>query len=222
MHPRPHLRREDGIELPYQTWSFPEPRLTASTASVGGGLGPRRWILNATVDLAYRRTDIDRHIAELAADAALDGPGVGLLTAVDVRGHRVAELDGVAAVATVGVTDTLRADGDLPRPDPGIDPIPAGTINIVVFLPVRLAEGALLNAIATATEAKVAALADRGHAATGTPTDSVTICCPLTGEPEIFAGPGSPWGARIARLVHGVVASGIDGQRRSLRPDVSS
>lgn len=218
MQPTPHMRHEDGTDLPFQVWAFDRPRLVASTASAGGGLGLRDWVLNATVHLDYARTDLNRHVDDLAEVAGLSGDGVGLLTAVDVRQHRWAELDGLTATATVGVTDRLRTDANLALPGlTGSVPPPAGTINIVVTTPIRFDDGALLNAVATATEAKVAALLDRGIAATGTPTDSVTVCCPTEGATEPFAGPGSPWGSRIGRLVHSVVAAGIDDQDQALR-----
>ena len=47
-------------------------------------IGPRRWVINATVPMSYARPDPDAHLAELAADLGLAGPGTGLLTGVDV------------------------------------------------------------------------------------------------------------------------------------------
>lgn len=74
-----------------------------------------------------------------------------------------------------------------------------------------LSDAALVNAVATATEAKVQALRDAGLDASGTPTDAVCVSVPdpsagpssrLPGAVEPFAGPRSRWGARIARAVH--------------------
>jgi adenosylcobinamide hydrolase len=81
----------------------------------------------------------------------------------------------------------------------------AGTINLLVRLPVRLGDAALVNAVATATEAKVQALLDLGLHATGTATDAVCVVCPPEGPPEPFGGPRSTWGARLARVVHAAV-----------------
>ena len=47
-----------------------------------------------------------------------------------------------------------------------------GTINTVIFVPMRLSDGALINAVATATEAKSQALFEAGIPATGTPSDA--------------------------------------------------
>lgn len=89
-------------------------------------------------------------------------------------------------------------------------PFRPGTVNIVVTLPVALSDAALVNAVATATEAKVQALLDAGLDCSGTPTDAVCVAAPEPGPDggEPFAGPRSPWGARIARAVHAAVLAG--------------
>ncbi len=84
-----------------------------------------------------------------------------------------------------------------------------GTINLVVLLPERLSDAALVNAVATATEAKSQALFEAGVAGTGTATDAVCIACPDEGPPHAFGGPRSVWGARLARAVHGAVLGGL-------------
>jgi adenosylcobinamide amidohydrolase len=84
-----------------------------------------------------------------------------------------------------------------------------GTINLVVLLPERLSDAALVNAVATATEAKSQALFEAGVAGTGTATDAVCIACPDDGAPHAFGGPRSVWGARLARAVHGAVLGGL-------------
>ena len=87
--------------LPVLVWRFDPPRLTISSGPYGGGVGERRWVLNATVPHGYDRTDPDRHITEIAAELKLTGPGTGLLTAVDVRK--------VVSVTERGVTEIGRA-----------------------------------------------------------------------------------------------------------------
>lgn len=173
----------------------------ASTASAGGGLGLRQWVINAQVRHDYSRRDLDAYGAELAAEVGLAGSGVVMLTAADVHGVRRAEDAGVLVDATVGLTHpTWAADED------DIEAVPApGTINIVAMLPVRLDEAALLNALCTATEAKTQALLAARVAGTGTPSDAVTVVCPAAGPAEPFAGPRSVWGARLARAVYEAV-----------------
>ena len=66
------------------------PLLTISSGPLGGGIGPRHWVVNATVPMSYDRDDPDIHLAEIAAGLGLpDGPGVGLLTGVDVGRYAV-------------------------------------------------------------------------------------------------------------------------------------
>ncbi|MFD4173680.1 adenosylcobinamide amidohydrolase [Streptomyces anulatus] len=210
---------------------------------LGGGIGPRAWILNAQVPGGYPRVDPDRHLAEIAAAEGLTGPGAGLMTAADVAAYTTGHDGGVTATVTAGLgvrgwaaaPDTAtRAphrpeDADAPgspfRPEdseaPGAPFLPEnaeapgpafrpGTVNIVVTLPVALSDAALVNAVATATEAKVQALLDAGLDCSGTPTDAVCVAAPEPGQDggEPFAGPRSTWGARIARAVHTAVLAG--------------
>jgi adenosylcobinamide hydrolase len=224
--------------LATMVWTFDAPLLAASTALVGGGIGPRSWVVNAQVPKGYQRTDTDCHMSEIFAELGLDaslGYGVGMLTAADlVRCGRRA-VDGATSVeATVGLTRPVRAaardgDGDDHHsdPDPGLDhnhvptpltsrigarPPKAGTINIVAFVAARHDDAALLNLLCTVTEAKAQALSDAGVPGTGTASDAVTLLCPMNGAPEPFGGPRSTYGAPLARAVHASVLSGASGQ----------
>ncbi len=169
-----------------------------------------------------RNYDCDDPAGHLHALAAAEGlgdlPGVGMMTAADVRRVCRTSVDGVGVDATVGVTEPLWAAVDADAVDavddaddrvassPGT--INPGTINMVVFVPQRLSDGALVNAVMTATEAKSQALWESGLAGTGTATDAVCILCPLHGEAEAYGGPRSLWGSRLARAVHRAVLAG--------------
>jgi adenosylcobinamide hydrolase len=186
-------------------WRFPTPRMVLSSASAGGGLGLRSWIVNAQVPLDYARRDLDAHIGELAAELGCTGPGVGMLTAAAIDRRAVVGDEGVTATATVGISKpTWAADVE-----GAISPWAPGTINIVVELPVRLTDAALVNAVMTATEGKTQALVERGVPGTGTASDAVCIVCPADGPAEPFAGPRSVWGSRLARAVHRSVLDGL-------------
>lgn len=200
-----HTRVEGGRELPLLVWRFARAMSVASTASAGGGLGERSWVINAQVAHDYARHDQEEHAAELAAGVGLTGPGVTMLTAASVpRLHRCDD-GGVRAEATVGLTHPTWAAA--PESEPA-GPV-VGTINIVAVLPVRLTPAALLNALCTATEAKTQALLVAGVPGTGTPSDAVTVVVPPDGPAEPFCGPRSDWGARLARAVYGAVLAGI-------------
>jgi adenosylcobinamide hydrolase len=207
-------RHEDGAELSMALWRFRSPLLALSSAPYGGGWGERHWILAAQVAGGYHRTDPAGHLAGLARDLGLDGPGIGMLTAVDVRLVTASHEDGVAAAATVGLTDpcwAAAADAATTAPATG-SPGTAGTVNIVAVLGRRLSGAALVNAVMTVTEAKSQALWEDGLAGTGTPSDAVAVLCAPSGPAEAFGGPRSRYGSRLARAVHRAV---LDGSRRA-------
>lgn len=200
-------RREADRDLGALVWRLAAPALVASTAACGGGVGIRHWMLNAQVEHDYRRTDIMAHAGELAAAFALVGPGVTMFTAARVAESTTAEDGGAFVQATVGLTHPTWAAADAATLS-AHEPIGPGTINIAVFLPVRLDDGALLNALVTVTEAKSQALFDARIDGTGTPSDAVSIVC--QGDTvERFGGPRSPWGAKLARATHRAVLAGL-------------
>ncbi len=186
-------------------WRWPPGTAALSSAAVGGGRTRPGWTLAIGVDRRYGRTDLAAHVAEVADECALSGPGTGLLTAVDVAGVRRAERDGVVVHATVGLgmpTWAAQADG-------GWSDWAPGTINVVVQLPVGLDEGAAVNAVVTVTEAKAQALVEAGVPATGTASDAVVVTWPEGAPAEAFAGPRSRWGSRMALATRDAVAAGI-------------
>ncbi len=187
-------------------------RRAVSSSIVGGGIGSISWVVNMTVDAAYGRLDPADHLLEIARRLGLTERGVGLMTAVDVRTCNSASQDGASAWATVGVRRPVWAAG-FARGAPGsVRPGP-GTINLVAGVPVRLSDAALVNAVATITEAKVQALLDGGVHGTGTATDAVCVVCREDGLEEQFAGPRSIWGARLAQVAYDAVSAGVARQR---------
>jgi adenosylcobinamide amidohydrolase len=200
-------RHEDGAELAMALWRFRSPLLALSSAPYGGGWGKRRWILAAQVTGAYNRADPAGHLARMARGLELDGPGIGMLTAVDVRVVSTGREDGVAVAATVGLSHPSWAAAETGTSVPA-----AGTVNIIAVLSRRLSRAALVNAVMTVTEAKSQALWEAGFAATGTPSDAVAVLCPPSGPAEAYGGPRSRWGSRLARAVHRAV---LDGSRRA-------
>ncbi|MGN9813302.1 adenosylcobinamide amidohydrolase [Micromonospora sp. BQ11] len=197
-------RHEDGRDVPMLVWRLAHPLLSVSSAPLGGGLGPRNWVVNATVPMSYDRDDPADHLARLADQLGLGGPGVGLLTGVDVA-EVVGRADGGVRVwVTVGLGTPVQAAA----PAPAALAQRVGTVNIVAYVPARLSVAALVNAVATATEAKVQAIAELGLPGTGTPTDAVTVLCPADGPESAYGGPRSTWGAPLARAVHAAVTAG--------------
>jgi adenosylcobinamide amidohydrolase len=197
-------RREQGGDLPLLLWRFGGPVRAIASAPHGGGVGVRRWVVNAQVPAAYARRDPDHHLAKLGVSLGLPGRGVGMLTAADVRRYTTGIDGGVEVVATVGLGHPILAAA----PDDGRVQDLVGTVNVLAIMPERLSDPALVNAVATVAEAKAQALRDLGLDATGTATDAVCIVCPDQGSPAQFGGPRSLWGARLARAVHGAILAG--------------
>lgn len=198
-------RQEHGRAFPVLVWRPGAAMRMVASAPHGGGIGLRRWIMNAQVPLNYGRRDPDNHLSRLGVSLGLAGRGVGMLTAADVRAVSSFDEAGVEVAATVGLGHpTWAAAPDVTSPVSLV-----GTINLVVLLPERLSDAALVNAVSTATEAKAQALWEAGIRGTGTATDAVCIACPEEGPPHSFGGPRSVWGARVARAVHGAVLGGL-------------
>lgn len=214
MLPEPVLtaRPEDGRDIPLLVWRAATPLPAVSSGPLGGGIGVRHWIINATVPMSYRRDDPNAHLVELADQLDLRGPGVGLLTGVDVAEMVTGADTGVRVWTTVGLAAPIWAAAPLATAAPAH----VGTVNIVAFVPVRLSDAALVNAVATITEAKAQALWDLGLQATGTATDAVTVLCAPDGPVATYGGPRSEWGARLARAAHQAVRAGGDAPRSGI------
>jgi adenosylcobinamide amidohydrolase len=200
-------RDEGGAAWPVLVWRFGDAARTCSTGPHGGGLGLRSWAFNAQVPAGYAEPDPDAHAARIAAALGLTpSGGVGLLTAAPVARFVQAADDGVEVVATVGLGQPEWAAA------PAVASLPAtrtaGTINVLVWIPEPLADAALVNAVATITEAKAQALFDEGVAGTGTATDAVVVACPAGDVGHAYGGPRSRWGAPLARAAHDAIARG--------------
>jgi adenosylcobinamide amidohydrolase len=198
-----HAEQEGG--RPVLVWRSDAPVRALATTVLGGGLGPRSWIVNAEVGLDYDHDDPGEHVASIATDLGLDpdGGGVGFLTAARVLDVETTEDGGVTCDATVGISTPTWASA----PDGAWSRWQPGTINLVCWVPAPLSDAALANALVTATEAKTQALLEAGVPGTGTASDAVAICC-APGGTEPYGGPRSEWGARLARAAHEAVAAG--------------
>jgi adenosylcobinamide amidohydrolase len=211
-------REEDGIELSTLVWRLVSPMRCVSTAAVGGGFTECSWVINAQVPKGYRREDIGAHGAEIATGFDLTGFGVVMLTAVNVSSHHNTSFEGADVTATVGVSDPTWAA------DPSADSTRMrvanpGTVNVIVAIPEPVVPAGMINLVATVTEAKCQAFADFAVAGTGTPSDAVTILCPIEGEPHPYGGPRSLWGARVACAAYDAIIAGLRDERdRKLGP----
>jgi adenosylcobinamide amidohydrolase len=189
---------------PVLVWRFDGPVRAVSTSVLGGGLGDRAWAINAEVPLEYHRDDPATHAADIGRQLGLPaGTGLGFLTAARVLDVCSADEAGARCDATVGLSVPTWAAAD-----EGALAWGPGTINLVCWVPAPLDDAALVNALATATEAKAQALFEAGVPGSGTASDAVAVCCPPGGG-ERYGGPRSTWGAPLARAVHRAVTAGI-------------
>lgn len=208
----------DGIEVETgqeAVWVRSERRLRVlSSAPVGGDLDACRHILNMHVEDGYRAEAPAADLTAFARRLGIAEPFVGLMTAA--RTHEAAVvtegLDGttVAAVVTVGLGSPV-STGRSPQA-----PWRSSTINIIVLVDGILERTAAVNAVITATEAKVAALAGAGILtadglpATGTATDAVVVAWTGRGATLAYLGPASLGGWLVGRAVRRAVAQGLE------------
>lgn len=199
------------------------PLSCVSSAVVGGGLQRARHILNLGVSAAYR---CGNHVADLQRAALALGiaePFVGLMTAACLADARAcAERDGevvAAAVVTLGISHPTAAG----RSECAVSQrgkARPGTINIIVLVDGRLAPGAHINLLLTATEAKSLVLAEQGvrtpegWLASGTGTDALVVACTERGAWLEYGGPISLVGALVGRAVRAATEAALSAWQR--------
>jgi adenosylcobinamide amidohydrolase len=237
-------RDEDGARLGALLWRFGPGWRMISSAMLGGGIGPAEWVLNAQVPAGYSRMDPVAHLISLSPEGPgvgmLTAAVVARYASAADRGAQAVATVGLGvptwAASPEGVPDPGRYPVTASDPagpssvvaGPGLPGSPAsaaahglggepfrpGTINIVVAVPVAFCDAALVNAVMTVTEAKTQALIEAGFPCTGTASDAVCVAVRDEGPQELFGGPRSTWGARIARAVHRAVLNGALDWRR--------
>lgn len=190
-----------------------------SSAPGGDGVTAGRHVLAMRVDKGYCCDEPERDLAALARRLGLpESEGwVGLMTgvALDEAAVVTRERAGlrVTAIATVGLSNASAAGRDPRRP---ADRPAPGTINLVVAIDAALTPAAMVNAVVTATEAKVLALCDGGvrtacgEQASGTSSDAIVIAAaPERGAaaPLRYAGTATTLGLLIGQTVREAVAS---------------
>ena len=199
---------------------FAEPQRVVSWAILGGGLARAStvaWVQVADVDLC---PPVDAcELARARLGAAGIAEAVTLLTSRDLRAYVDVERShrdvACRCIATVGLGNALRA-GDPPGPAGRI-----GTINVLCHLSVPLADEALLEALALASEARALAIREAevpsplsGLPASGTGTDCIVIAAPDAGEHQRYAGKHTVPGHLVGAAVHDAVRSGAEQWKR--------
>lgn len=156
-----------------------------------GGYTDSDAVYNISVPEGWDRTDLDAYSAQRRDAAGFETAGPALLTGVDMKHAAGATIDGVRAVATVGISNPaalpLEPDGTVPEGlVPDERPAP-GTVNLVVGTDRALAEGALATLLGGVVEAKTATL-QQLTGFSGTTSDAVAVGTDPDGQECSFAG----------------------------------
>ncbi|MDF2718204.1 MAG: hypothetical protein K0R28_5129 [Paenibacillus sp.] len=199
-----HTASADYIAIEADDWLQ-----TLNSSIWGGGFGKARHLVNRQVPKSYMCDDPEAEMNSFLQSNGFDpGSAAAMLTAalIDDAGesHGRAGRLHVSAWVTAGLGNTARAGTT-----EGTDRLYPGTINSIVVIDGRLTEAAMVNAVITATEAKVAALQDLGVKArnsrllaTGTSTDAVLIAATGRGDPFRYAGTATTVGYWIGKTVY--------------------
>ena len=186
--------------------AFAEPVRAVATRSLGGGLGLRSWVVNAEVPLEYHHDDPAGHARAIAAELGLGRRRRGLAHRRPASSTSQSCADGGASCdATVGRLDADVGGGAGRRRGRAGTP---GTINLVCWVPAPLGDAALVERAGHRHRSQGAGpvrgrRARHGH---GVATPSWCAARPAARSPT--AARGRSWGARLARAVHGAVATG--------------
>ncbi len=191
---------------------LPEKMRVLASTMRNGGFAETDTILMMQVEPGYDRNDPDEDMASKIELLGLEDHVVGFMTAAEIRkaisvAEEVYHDAHAIAVVTSGVHNAVMAGEMLP--DSVIKMLTKpGTINIAVAVNTPLSSAGSVNALVTATEAKSAAMLDRGIRGTGTTSDAVAIISPL-GEGTKYAGTSTDVGIALARAVRRATSESI-------------
>ncbi len=197
---------------------FPEPQrmLSWSISRPGFATAPSvAWFEVRDADLPIDCDPVQILTDRLARENL--GESVGLMTACDVRAHRVYRetVEGVTAtvVTTVGLGngEFVGRRRFAPRPDGSPHP---GTINTFVHVSVPLCDEALVETIAIAAQARTVAVLETtlrrgGEVVTGTGSDCIVVAAPPGGTVRyagLHTAVGEAVGSAVMQVTRGAVS----------------
>lgn len=187
------------------------PLRTVSSAVYGEGVQWIKHFCSFRVDQTYPCQspveDIYRWLTEREINPE---EAIGMMTAIPLTCYATAEHtwdDGGCYVVVTAATGHA-ADISSRHQQPAKDKLEIGTINIMAFVHAHLSDGGLVNALISATEAKVRALQELNvkdaltdTPATGTPTDSIVLASTQRGSYTAYAGSATALGAGLGKAV---------------------
>ena len=165
----------------------------AASTGINGGIRSVSTLLNHTLGPDCEAVDAGKELEMVAAGAGIGGDYFGLLTTVPASQACVLQYDFITVFITAGIR----------REEPGR----AGSISIMVTGSEGMSDGALLETIMVATEAKTEAVLALDLPLTGTPADTVLAACEGD-EQHCSAGRLTEAGKRVREAVlHGIPAA---------------
>jgi adenosylcobinamide amidohydrolase len=137
---------------------------------------------------------------------------LAFMTSRDITRHhsRRAKVEAVeaACLTTVGLSNAERVGARKTIP------AKTGTINTLVWVSRPLTDGAFVEALSIAVEARTAAILETRPAGarpdTGTGTDCMIVAAPLTGEPLHWAGLHTAAGEAVGKTVYDATREGAE------------
>jgi adenosylcobinamide hydrolase len=195
-----------------------EQRLfTLNSSVLGGGFKTPYYVVNQQVNKGYDGDDPRDDLVKGIRGLGLNPDAcVGMMTAAHVKDAAIEFERGtqisVTAIATAGTSNAMAAGGTPAR----VSFDGAGTINIMLLIEGNLSEGAMVNAVITATEGKTMAVQDlkikdvfSGEPASGTSTDAMVVAATGKGERLSYAGTATEVGGMIGRTVRKAVTEAV-------------
>jgi adenosylcobinamide hydrolase len=165
----------------------------AASTGIDGGIRSVSTLLNHTLAPDSEALDAAKELEIVAAGAGIGGDYFGLLTTVPASRACVLQYDFITVFITAGIR----------REEPGR----AGSVGIIVTCSEGMSDGALLETIMVATEAKAEAMLALGLPISGTPADTVMAACEGE-ERHCSAGRLTEAGKRVREAVlHGIPAA---------------
>jgi adenosylcobinamide hydrolase len=207
---------------------FSQPHRALSSAVLNGGFCHASDFLNVRV-AKHNSTPLEDPaltLQRISEELHCCGLTVGMMTAASLASLRVlCETIGgetLAVLVTTGLENARRAGDPAEHLALEVVPTDRGTINLAVVTSAQVADEALVEMVAVATEAKVAVLHElqvkspiSGRLATGTGTDSIAIFSGHGSHRARFAGKHTVLGERLAVMVMQAIHSSVTYQQAS-------
>ncbi|WP_096201011.1 heme ABC transporter ATP-binding protein [Bacillus sp. FJAT-45350] len=194
------------------------PLKVLSSAVIGAGFGWYSLFVNRHVSKDYNCDCVEKEFKEyLRSNDIDDAEAVGMMTAAYLEDASFVKVNSndisLFVMVTAGVGNAVDASKAYLQ---SAETVSVGTINTWVLIEGELPDAAYVQAMMTATEAKVKAMHDEqikdpvtGTVATGTSTDSLLIAATQSGTIYEYAGTITPLGKEIGRAVYDATVQAI-------------